>query len=81
MSGIQQESIPLKGPVVTDFHAILESITARDLQLVLECLSLDDDMLYTAIGRTVLPEGTEVSEEQLSRAPVIGMRRGGALTG
>jgi predicted Zn-dependent peptidase len=82
MSGIQQESIPLKGPLsVTDFHAVVESLTTRDLQLTLECLSLDEDKLYTAIGKTVLPEGSEVPEEQLSRAPVIGMRRGGALTG
>jgi hypothetical protein len=82
MSGIQQESIPLKGPLsVTDFHAVVESITSRDLQLTLECLALDEDKLYTAIGRTVLPEGSEIPEEQLTRTPVIGMRRGGALTG
>ena len=84
MSGIQEESIPLKGPLsVTDFHAVVESITARDLQLVLETLGIDDDQLYTCIGRTVLPEGTEVDpEDQVVRqAPVIGMRRGGALTG
>jgi len=85
MSGIQDETIPLKGPLsVTDFHAVVESITAQDLQLTLETLGLDDDKLYTAIGRTVLPEGTEVNpDDQLVRqeAPVIGMRRGGALTG
>jgi predicted Zn-dependent peptidase len=84
MSGIQEESIPLKGPLsVTDFRSVVESITAKDLQLTLECLGLDDDQLYTAIGRTVLPEGMEDihDEEQLTRAPVIGMRRGGALTG
>lgn len=83
MSGIQDESIPLKGPLaVTDFNAVVESITARDLQLALECLALDDDKLYTAIGRTVLPEGSELPEEELThQAPVIGMRRGGALTG
>jgi predicted Zn-dependent peptidase len=84
MSGIQEESIPLKGPLaVTDFHAVVESITARDLQLTLDCLGLDDDKLYTCIGKTVLPEGTELKEEDLVRAeaPVIGMRRGGALTG
>ena len=82
MTGIQEESIPLKGPLlVTDFHAVVESITARDLQLTLECLGLDDDELYTAIGKTVLPEGYELSEEELTHAPVIGMRRGGALTG
>jgi predicted Zn-dependent peptidase len=83
MSGIQEESIPLKGPLsVTDFHSVVESITARDLQLTLECVGLDEDKLYTAIGRTVLPEGLELpDEEQLTRAPVIGMRRGGALTG
>jgi len=83
MSGIQEESIPLKGPLsVTDFQAVVESITAKDLQLTLECMGLDDDKLYTAIGRTVLPDGVEIpDEDQLSRAPVIGMRRGGALTG
>ena len=28
MSGIQEESIPLKGPLsVTDFHAVIESMT------------------------------------------------------
>ena len=84
MSGIQEESIPLKGPLlVTDFHAVVESITAKDLQLTLDCLGLEDDKLYTAIGRTVLPAGVEIKddEDQLTRAPVIGMRRGGALTG
>lgn len=84
MTGIQEESIPLKGPLsVTDFIAVVESITAKDLQLTLECLALDEDKLYTAIGQTVLPEGSELpdSEDQLTRTPVIGMRRGGALTG
>jgi len=86
MSGIQEESVPLKGPLaVTDFHAVVESITPRDLQLALETLGLDEDQLYTAIGRTVIPDGVEVpddDEDQLVRqAPVIGMRRGGALTG
>ena len=83
MSGIQQESIPLKGPLsVTDFHSVVESITAKDLQLTLECLGLDDNQLFTAIGRTVLPEGSTINEEDLvSSSPVIGMRRGGALTG
>lgn len=84
MSGIQEESVPLKGPLaVTDFHAVVESITPRDLQLTLETLGLDEGELYTAIGRTVIPEGVEVEDEdQLVRqAPVIGMRRGGALTG
>eukprot|EP00522_Entomoneis_paludosa_P007934 CAMPEP_0172447948 /NCGR_PEP_ID=MMETSP1065-20121228/7081_1 /TAXON_ID=265537 /ORGANISM="Amphiprora paludosa, Strain CCMP125" /LENGTH=1224 /DNA_ID=CAMNT_0013199321 /DNA_START=245 /DNA_END=3919 /DNA_ORIENTATION=+ len=83
MSGIQEESIPLKGPLaVTDFGAVVESITARDLQLALETLTLDEDKLYTAIGKTVLPEGSEIKEDEIVRpAPVIGMRRGGALTG
>jgi predicted Zn-dependent peptidase len=65
MSGIQEESIPLKGPLsVTDFAAVVESITAKDLQLALECLGLDEDKLFTAIGRTVLPEGSEASDEE-----------------
>jgi predicted Zn-dependent peptidase len=85
MSGIQQESIPLKGPLsVTDFHSVVESLTAKDLQLTLECLGLDDDKLYSAIGRTVLPAGVEIplnEEDIVTSSPVIGMRRGGALTG
>lgn len=80
MSGIQEESIPLKGPLsVTDFNAVAESITAKDLQLTLETLSLADDKLYTAIGKTVMPEGIEMPEETVDRSPVIGMRRGRAL--
>ena len=84
MSGIQEESTPLKGPLsVTDFVSVVESITARDVQLTLETLELDEDKLYTAIGRTVLPEGSELKEEDLVNlsTPVIGMRRGGALKG
>jgi predicted Zn-dependent peptidase len=86
MTGIQEESIPLKGPLsVTDFHAVVESITPRDLQLTLETLGLDESNLYTAIGQTITPdkpEGIEDEDDQLVRqAPVIGMRRGGALTG
>jgi predicted Zn-dependent peptidase len=83
MSGIQQESIPLKGPLsVTDFHSVVESINAKDLQLTLECLGLENDRLFTAIGRTVVPIGATINEEDIVKsAPVIGMRRGGALTG
>ena len=90
MTGIQEESIPLKGPLsVTDFHAVVESITPRDLQLTLETLGLDEDQLYTAIGRTVTPEraerleddGDDEDDQLLRQTPVIGMRRGGALTG
>ena len=85
MSGIQEESVPLKGPLaVTDFYAVVEAITAKDLQLVLDnTMGLDDSELYTAIGRTKKPEGMEISEEEevVRQAPVIGMRRGGALMG
>lgn len=83
MSGLQEESVPLKGPLsFTDFQAVVESMTPRDLQLVLETLGLDDDQLYTAIGRTIQKEGIDEPDEPLVRqAPVIGMRRGGALTG
>lgn len=85
MSGMQEESVPLKGPLtMTDFNAVVESITPKDLQLTLETLGLDDDELYTAIGRTIQPEGTVGDDEEealVRQAPVIGMRRGGALTG
>ncbi len=80
MSGIQEESVPLKGPLsVTDYHAVVEAITAKDLQLTLECLGVDDKELYTAIGRTVQPEGSAPVDDVIQAAPVQGMRRGGAL--
>jgi hypothetical protein len=83
MTGLQQETIPLKGPLaVTDFHAVVESITARDVQLTLECLGLED--LYTVIGKTVLPDGAVESDADTlvpRTAAAPGMRRGGALTG
>jgi predicted Zn-dependent peptidase len=86
MSGLQQESIPLKGPLsFTDFNAVVEAMTPKDLQLTLETLGLDDDQLYTAIGKTIQAPGADDDEdaddEIVRSAPVIGMRRGGALTG
>ena len=81
MSGLQQESIPLKGPLsVTDFHAVVDAITVRDLQLTLETLGLEDKELYTAIGKTVQPEGL-VQDEIVKASPMAGMSRGGALMG
>jgi hypothetical protein len=76
----------LKGPLsVTDFHAVVESITARDLQLTLESVLGPDDLSwYTAIEKTIPPVGSEstaLEDEVVRQAPVIGMRRGGALTG
>ena len=80
MSGIQEESIPLKGPLsVTDFKAVVEAITVKDLQLTLECLGLDDDQLFTAIGRTVQPEGYVSDDDIIKASPMAGMTRGGAL--
>merc|ERR1712157_87541 len=84
MSGMQEESIPLKGPFsFTEFLAMVEAITTRDLQLALECFGLDEDNLYTAIGQTIQPKGVEPSDDDLvvDRTPVIGMKRGGALMG
>lgn len=79
MAGIQEESIPLKGPLaVTDYNAMVEAITTTDLQLTLECLGLDDSELYTAIGRTV-SDGNEPDDDIVKLSPMAGMRRGGAL--
>jgi len=78
MSGMQEETIPLKGPLsFTDFNPMVEAITSQDLQLALECLSLKEDQLFSAIGKTVLPEGYEPDE--INSSPIIGQRRGGAL--
>jgi len=81
MTGIQQDSIPLKGPLsLTDYSAVVEAITTTDLQLALDCLGLDEDELYTAIGQTVQPEGYVPSEDEIVMAsPMAGMKRGGAL--
>mmetsp|Transcript_5443 Transcript_5443/g.6121 ORF Transcript_5443/g.6121 Transcript_5443/m.6121 type:complete len:866 (-) Transcript_5443:587-3184(-) len=80
MAGIQEESVPLKGPLsVTDYHAVVEAITTKDLQLTLECLGLDDKDLYTAIGRTVQPKGSAEVDDVVMVSPLAGLRRGGAL--
>lgn len=82
MSGIQEESIPLKGPLsVTDYNAVVEALTVKDLQLALECLGIDDVELFTAIGRTVAPEGYAPVDDIVKASPLAGMGRGGALTG
>lgn len=81
MSGIQEESIPLKGPLsVTDFHAVIESMTTKDLQLTLNCMGLEEKELYTAIGKTIQPEGL-VDDGIVKASPLAGMGRGGALKG
>jgi predicted Zn-dependent peptidase len=81
MTGLQEESIPLKGPLsVTDYYAVVEAITTRDLQLTLECLGIEDKNLYTCIGRTVQPIGY-VPDEIVKASPLAGMGRGGALRG
>jgi predicted Zn-dependent peptidase len=81
MSGIQEESIPLKGPLsVTDFNAVIQSMTTRDLQLTLDCLGLEEKELYTVIGKTVQPVGL-VDDGIVKASPMAGMGRGGALMG
>lgn len=80
MSGLQEESVPLKGPLsITDYNAMIEAITVKDLQLTLECLGLENDQLYTAIGQTVQPEGYVPADEIVKASPMAGMGRGGAL--
>mmetsp|Transcript_43838 Transcript_43838/g.49138 ORF Transcript_43838/g.49138 Transcript_43838/m.49138 type:complete len:1215 (+) Transcript_43838:278-3922(+) len=83
MTGIQEESVPLKGPLsFTDFEAVVEAMTSTDLQLTLETLGIDDDELFTAIGKTVqtaTPDGDEEEVPLVRQAPSTA-RRGGALT-
>lgn len=85
MSGIQEESVPLKGPLsFTDFAKVVEAITPTDLQLALETMGIDEDEMFTAIGQTVQtdkPDDDEDDDETplVRQAPAIGMRRGGAL--
>jgi len=79
MSGLQEDTIPLKGPLsVTDYHGMVEAITTRDLQLTLECLGLEDNELYTAIGQTIPPKDY-VPDDIVMASPTAGMGRGGAL--
>jgi hypothetical protein len=74
--------VPKKGPLsITDFNAMCDAITVRDLQLVVEVLGFGRDGYYSAVGKTIQPEGVELSEDDgppLVRAPV-GSTRGGPL--
>lgn len=83
MSGIQEESVPLKGPLsFTDFQKVVEAITPTDLQLALDTLGIGDDEMFTAIGKTVQTATADDDEDEVPlvrQAPAIGMRRGGAL--
>jgi hypothetical protein len=58
---------------------MVEAITVKDLQLTLECLGLENDQLYTAIGQTVQPEGYVPEDDIVKASPMAGMGRGGAL--
>ncbi|GMH94598.1 hypothetical protein TrVE_jg13582 [Triparma verrucosa] len=83
MSGLQLDAVPKKGPLsLTDFNAMVQAITVKDLQLALAALDVTNN-LYTAIGKTILPkdyvEGKDGSPA-LTRGPVGGTR-GGPLTG
>mmetsp|Transcript_42972 Transcript_42972/g.84423 ORF Transcript_42972/g.84423 Transcript_42972/m.84423 type:complete len:677 (+) Transcript_42972:1418-3448(+) len=85
LTGLQFESIPLKGPSsITDFNGMVQSMNAKDLQFVLGCVNLADDELFTAIGKTVQPEGANLQEgnddEVLRTVAVVPGRRGGALS-
>jgi len=84
LSGMQEESIPLKGPYsFTEFEPMVEAITARDLQETLECMGVAEEELYTAIGQTTQVESRDDEETDglVREVPVVGMRRGGALRG
>ena len=86
MSGIQLSCVPKKGPLsLTDFNAMCNAITLDDLKLVLKSMDIRRDGFYTAIGRTVRPEGAvEVGEGEdevvVVRGPP-GSSRGGPLMG
>jgi len=81
MSGMQQESIPLKGPLsFTDFNAMVEAVTTADLQEMVECLGIEEENLYSAIGKTVVPEGFVMPDDVVMPQPgAVGGKRGGAL--
>ena len=84
LCGTQSDAIPLKGPLsLKDFQTVVDGITVRDLQLVLEHtfgVHEDKNELFTAIGQTIVPDGVVIPDDALVKSePVIGMRRGGAL--
>lgn len=83
MSGLQLDAVPKKGPLsLTDFNAMVQAITVKDLQLALAALDVTNN-LYTAIGQTVLPKDyVEMKDGSapLTRGPAGGTR-GGPLTG
>ena len=72
MTGLQEESISLKGALsVTDYYAVVEEIATHDLQLTLECLGVDDEELYTCIDCTVQPEGYVLPDEIVKASPIF----------
>jgi len=86
LSGLQLEDIPLKGPSsITDFNGMVQSMTTKDLQAVLECVDLDEKSLFTAIGKTVQPEGmvaaADTEDAVVPSVTVMPGRRGGPLMG
>lgn len=85
LAGTQSDAIPLKGPAsLRDFQKVVDGITVRDLQLVLEHtfgIHEDKDELFTAIGQTIVPDGVVLPEDAIvkSEPAIIGAKRGGAL--
>jgi len=82
LGGSQSDAIPMKGPIsLRDFQAVVESITVRDLQLILEnTFGVNEKDLFTAIGQTTVPDGVTLPESDIVKSEnIIGMTRGGAL--
>ena len=64
MSGLQLESVPKSGPLsVTDFGAMVDSFRVEDLKLALRALDLQQENLFSCIGRTS-QDGLEPLDEE-----------------
>jgi len=59
---------------------MVEAVTTADLQEMVECLGIEEENLYSAIGKTVVPEGFVMPDDVVMPQPgAVGGKRGGAL--
>jgi hypothetical protein len=83
MSGMQLECVGKKGPKsATDFEAMIEEITLKDLQLAMDVLKLGEGEKFTkVIGRTVQDDGRVVGGGEGEDGEHLVSSRGGGRSG
>jgi hypothetical protein len=72
MSGIQLEACPTKDiSFVRDFLPLVQSVTVKDLQLVLNTIELDEDRICTCIAISDTPTPSELAAQNVVHAAPI----------